>query len=101
MRRERALRLGGGEQAVVRAAEHEEERVTLRVDLFAAALADRLAQQSPVLVENVAVRIAKLANEPRRLFDVGEEERDRADRLGHPSIDANTSADFLLEPGVV
>ena len=59
--------------------EGDEERVALRVDLGAAVLRGRFANDPPVLGERVGVpRGAELVQQPRRAFDVGEEERDRS-----------------------
>ena len=82
---ERVLCLACGGERVGRAAEGDEEGVTLGVDLDAAVARERVAQDTPVLGEQARVALAVLAEEPRRPFDVGEQERNRAGRqLTHP-----------------
>jgi hypothetical protein len=63
---------------VARPREREEERVALRVDLGPARLAERLADEPPVVARDLGVAVAQLLQQPRRAFDVGEDEGDRA-----------------------
>ena len=60
--------------------ESDEEGVALRVDLDAAVAPECLAQNAAVFSERLRIAIAELLHQPRRAFDVGEEERDRAGR---------------------
>ena len=75
---ERRLAVGGGGERVRCARERDEERVALRVHLDAAVPRERLAQDAPVLGQQVRVPVAVLVQQPRRAFDVREEERDGA-----------------------
>ncbi len=78
------LRRDGGRDRILRARERDEERVALRVDLTAAVGVERSSQDPLVLGKGVAVEVAELLEEPRRPFDVREEERDGpAGELGH------------------
>src|SRR4029453_1079160 len=58
--------------------EGEEERVSLRVDLAAARVAQLLAQDPAMLAVHVAVAVSELFEQPRRSLDVGEEKGDCA-----------------------
>ena len=58
--------------------EGDEERVALRVHLDAVVSREGLADHPPMLGEEIGVGGPVLLEEPRRPFDVGEEERDRA-----------------------
>ena len=80
---QRALRRDRGLGRVACAREREEERVTLRVHLGAAALAETLADDPPVRRHDVAVGVAELLQQPRRPLDVGEDERDRSAGEAH------------------
>ena len=76
-------RRGGGD-GVLGAREGDEEGVALCVDLVAAGLLEGAPQQALVLGEDLAVLVAQLLEQPRRAFDVGEEERDgSARKLSH------------------
>jgi hypothetical protein len=67
----------------------DEEPVTGRVDLDAAVLTERFAQEPTMLLDGLAVGgVAELLEQPRRAFDVREEEGDRPGRKlarGHAS----------------
>jgi len=78
LRSERALRRHGGGDRVTRAREGDEERVALRVDLVAVELFNRRAEQPVVRRQNLVVPVAELLQQPRRPFDVTEEEGDGA-----------------------
>ena len=78
--RERAL---GGDRpgdGVPCAREGVEERVALGVDLGSTLVAEALAEQLPVVADDVAVGVPELLEQPGRALDVGEEERDGASR---------------------
>src|SRR6266849_9907622 len=75
-----ALRCDRRRHRVLGATEGDEERVPLRVDLVAAVLGERLAQDPLVIGERVAVAISQLLEQLRRTLDVSKEEGDRADR---------------------
>src|SRR5829696_5943459 len=77
---ERALRGDRAAHGVAGAHEREEECVALGVDLATTGAAELLAQDPAVLVQHIAVRIAEIATQLRRSFDVGEQERDRPRR---------------------
>ena len=70
---QRALCSDGCLDGVLRAAERDEERVALRVDLLAARLLEGPAQEPAVRREHVAVGVAQLPEEDRRALDVGEQ----------------------------
>jgi hypothetical protein len=74
----RPLRGHGGGNRVPCARERNEERIALRVDLVTVELFDRLAEQPRVRRQNVVVPVAELLQQPRRPFDIREEERDRS-----------------------
>ena len=76
--RERALGRHRPGDCVPRARERVEERVALGVDLGATLVAEALAEQQPVVADDVAVGVAELLEQPRRALDVGEEKRDGA-----------------------
>ena len=82
---EGALGVDRGRDCVARPREREEEGVALRVDLRAAARAEGLAHEPPVVGRDVSVRlVAELLQEARRALDVREDERDgAAGQLGH------------------
>ncbi|CAN5650353.1 hypothetical protein BH20ACT14_BH20ACT14_17810 [soil metagenome] len=65
---------------VRRTREGDEERIALRVDLDPARLLESLAENPPMLAEQLGVAGAVLAKKPRRTCDIGEEECDRAGR---------------------
>src|SRR5829696_6661075 len=77
---ERALRGDRAAHGVAGAHEREEECVALGVDLATTGAAELLAQDPAVLVQHIAIRIAEIATQLRRSFDVGEQERDRPRR---------------------
>ena len=81
---ERPLQLDRRGDRVACARERDEERVALRVDLVAVEPLDRLADQPGMGLKHIVVALAELLEQPRRSFDVGEEEGDGAGRtLGH------------------
>src|SRR5262245_20350182 len=63
---------------VARAAEREEERIALTVDLVPSVSAEGCPEQVVMLLEQDPVLVAEPAHEPRRALDVAEEERDRS-----------------------
>jgi hypothetical protein len=56
--------------------ERDEERIALRVDDVTAPCPARLPQQSSVDLQHLGVAVTQLLDQPRRPFDVREEERD-------------------------
>ena len=78
--RERALAVRGGGDCIGRAAEGDEERVTLRVHLDALVVGKRRAESPPMLVQCLAIVVAELVQQPRRAFDVREQQRHHAGR---------------------
>jgi hypothetical protein len=79
--RERRGQLGGGRKSRRRSSESKEECVALRIDLHASVVRAGLAYDSPVPCKRLGVPvISQLVQELRRPFDVGEEERDGANR---------------------
>ncbi len=84
MREQGELAFDGSEERVSRTRERDEERVALRVDLVSAVSGEGGAEQSLMVRKHAAVPLAELLDEPRRPFDVGEEEGDGAGgRLRH------------------
>jgi hypothetical protein len=71
---QRALCLGGGLRGRAGAREDVEEGVALRLDLFAAVSCECLAEDAPMLGQRLAVALAQLREQPRRAFDVREQE---------------------------
>ena len=78
--RERALAVRGGGDRIRRAAEGDEERVTLRVHLDALVVGKRRAESPPMLVQCLPVVVAELVQQPRRALDVREQQRHHAGR---------------------
>ena len=73
------MRLFRSGERAVRRRECDEERVSLRVNLDAAVSRERIPQSSPALNERLAVQLgAELLQQPRRAFDVCEQEGDSA-----------------------
>jgi hypothetical protein len=72
-----ALGGDGGRDRVPRAAEREEEGVALTVYFVPAVPAEGRPEQAVMLLEQGPVLVAESTHEPRRAFDVAEEERDR------------------------
>ena len=68
-------RFGG---RLVGAREREEKRVALPVDLLAAVLANRLAQDFPVVCEDLSVSLPETLQQLGRTLDVREQEGDRS-----------------------
>src|SRR2546423_11617964 len=59
----------------------DEERVTLRVDLDAGVVLERLPQDAPMLGQRVRIALlAELVQQPRRPLDIRKEERNRPAR---------------------
>ncbi len=71
---ERSLRVLRRGQGVVRVGEREEEGVALRAELDPAVAADRIPNQPVVLGKSVDVLTPELLEQPRRSFDVREQE---------------------------
>jgi hypothetical protein len=84
VRGERALSGRGGYGCIV-PAERRRSRHLPRVNLVAAVFGERFAQQALMLRENRAVAITELLQQPRRAFDVAEEERHGAGRPRRPT----------------
>jgi len=80
LRGEPALRGYSGANRVARAREGDEERITLRIDLVATEPFNCRTEQPGVRRKNLVVPVAKLLQQPRRPFDVTEEEGDGAGR---------------------
>jgi hypothetical protein len=89
------LRGDGGGDRIAGAGEREEERVALGIDLGSSGGAERLAEDPSVVARQLAVRlVAKLLEQPRRAFDVGEREGHRAGvQLAHGAtvVEARTA----------
>src|SRR5262249_53129567 len=74
---QRTLRVDRGRDRIARPREREEERVALRVHLRAAAVAEGLAHEPPVVARDLPVALVpELLQETRRALDVGEHEGD-------------------------
>ena len=70
---------------IARAAEREEERIALGVDLLAPVLFEGGTHETMMLFQELPVAVSELVYEPRRSLDVREQEGDRAGRdLGRP-----------------
>ena len=82
---ERALALGGRSSRVARRGEHDEEGVALAAHVVAVVPFEGLAEQAPVLRQEVGVRVGTDAlQQPGRRLDVAEQQGDRAARrFGH------------------
>jgi hypothetical protein len=97
---ERPLGVGGGLSGGACAREDVEERVALGVDLFAPVARERLAQDAPMLGEDLAVAIAELLEQLGRAFDVREQEGDRAavelSRVASPAFHGGSRAVGLV-----
>ena len=96
-RGERALCCERGGERGTRIGEGDEELVGAAVDLVAVRLRDRLADQPPVLREDLRVLVAELLDEGRRALDVREEESDVAGR-GAAHACQSTAADWHRRP---
>ena len=79
----RALALDCPADGIPGARERVEERVALRVDLAPARGGEDVAQEPPVVGDNLAVLVAQLLEQARRAFDVREQERDGAAWKSH------------------
>src|SRR5439155_12312154 len=87
-------------ERVLRTPKGDEEGVTLRVDLDAVVAVKDLAQKAPVVGERVDVAVAELMVQPRRAFDVREEERDSAGwQLAHALRIARSAGKSNAGPG--
>ena len=75
---DRTLSLDEGLGATTRIRKDDEELVAAMVDDVAAAALHRLAKESPVVGEHERPRVAELAHELCRAFDIGEDECDRS-----------------------
>jgi hypothetical protein len=71
---------------VLRSCKRDEERIALTVDLEAVLPGERTPQHAPLQLESLAVPVRpEPFEQPRRAFDIAEEERHRTRRLlGHP-----------------
>ncbi len=78
--REPALAGDRGGHRILGTAEADEERIPLRVDLVAAVLDERLAQDPLVILERFPVAITEPLEQLCRALDVGEQEGDSSDR---------------------
>ena len=78
VRGERALCRDGGGDGVPGSFEAEEERIALRVDLLTVPHGELVANEAPVLGENLGVPVAEPLDKLGRAGDVREDERDRA-----------------------
>ncbi len=75
----------GGRERSRRGREREEERVSLSVHLDAVLGRERLTESQPVLGEGLGIELgAELVQEPRRPFDIGEDEGHRPRRTLGP-----------------
>ena len=77
---QRALRLDHGLEGIRGAREGHEERVAVGADHAPMMLLKRLEQKLVLLRQHGGIFLAQLLQEPRRAFDIGEEERDCAGR---------------------
>jgi len=78
MARERALRVDGGTDRVLRLPKGDEERVALGVDLVATTVLERGSQQPFVVCHHLRVAVSQPAQQLGRSLDVREEEGDGA-----------------------
>src|SRR5262249_51144712 len=82
-----ALHLDCSGHRVPGAREREEERVALRVDLGSIRGGERVADESTVVAQHLAVAVTELLEQLGRALDVGEEEGDRPGwERGHGGI---------------
>ena len=84
VRRQGALPLRCRPHRVAGAGKRDEEGVTLRVDLHAACVRERVPEQSTLCLEGLSVVLPERFEQPRRALDVGEQERDGARRKVAP-----------------
>jgi hypothetical protein len=77
---ERFARRRRRSQRVGRLRERDEERITSCLHLDATVPCERLAQRATVLGKHLDILVAELLQQPRRTFDVREQEGDRARR---------------------
>ena len=100
---ERRLSLAGGGESAARGWKSDEERVALRVDLDPAVRGERIPERAAVLGERLGVRLRpERVEQPRRAFDVREEERHRASRergVHARSIALAVAPELGLRPG--
>ena len=75
---DRPLGLDEGLRATTRIRKDDEELVAAMVDDLAAAALHRVAEESPVVGEHERPRVAELAHELCRAFDICEDECDRS-----------------------
>src|SRR5207253_10967070 len=95
--RERLLTGTSSRERVTCAAEGHEERVALRTERDAAVTAERLPQNTPMLRQDVRVRVAELVQHARRALDVREQEGDGAGReLAHALMMATATPRGLV-----
>ena len=77
---ESVLGLTRGRDRVARAREHDEERISLRVDLDSAVSRERRAQHATMLGKHVRIPVTELVEQACRTLDVREEQRDGSAR---------------------
>ena len=80
VRRKRALRVGGGGHRVAHPWEDREKGFRLPVDDQPVVRLDRVLEQTPVLVHDLAVALLEPVLQLGRPLDIREEERDGAAR---------------------
>ncbi len=78
MRQQGELALDRGEKRLSGTCKRNEERVALRVDLVTAVGGEGRAQKALMIGQHASVAVTQLLDEPRRPFDVAEEEGDSA-----------------------
>ena len=84
--RDRALRIDGGGDSLLRPAEGDEEGVSLGVDLVAARILEGAPKQALVVGHRLCVAVPEQTEELGRPLDIGEQEGDGAAReLRHQS----------------
>ena len=75
-----ALAVRSSGDCIRRAGECDEKRIALRVDLDALVLGKRRAESPPMFVQRLPVVVAELMQQPRRAFDVREQQRHNTGR---------------------
>src|SRR5436305_281413 len=98
---ERLLRFRRGRDRLGGRCERDEERVALRVDDVAAVAVERSGKDTPVLGEQLRIRVAGPLQESSRSLDVAEEERDGSGgEVGHGGLRSVASGQtWRREPG--
>jgi hypothetical protein len=96
---ERPLRVCSRGNAVRRSPGAEEERVALRVHFLAAVRGCRSAEQPIMLCPDLRIPVAEFAEQPRRAFDVREQEGDgAAQTLSHGSAESVSRRTCSCQP---